>query len=548
METMKQCSTCGTAFSGKVCPKCMADFVQKPTHVIGPEEDGPLRPGQKFHGLEVIELLGKGGMGVVYKARQPALNRFVALKLLPQNLAQDPDFQARFQREAQALATLSHPNIVSVYDFGAEGNLFFFVMEFVDGINLRQSLREKRLPPEEAFRIVPQLCDALQYAHGEGVVHRDIKPENILIDKKGRIKIADFGLAKLSGQGPGAASLTGTDVVMGTPRYMAPEQFESSKTVDHRADIYSMGVVFYEMLTGEVPMGRFDPPSKKVEVDIRIDKVVLKALEREPERRYQSAIQVRADIQEATGGPDPRSSAPTGVTAKPQGKLRRIALAGGLAAAVVLTIVFMILTNSGENPTPPSIPPEVKGGEGPAEVRQGPGERQDLLGRMKELESLIENKRLKNPPRALAHAHELRELAIEAKDKDFEKRATELVRICEKYSSDAFQLKQRAEELLKLKKTREAALLIDRLLVDFPGTQAAKGALYAIEIVTRPSGVRVTNARSDLLIGVTGNEPLIYRMKPGEVVRLRFEKAGYRPVTRDVKDKTLGRMVVDLKE
>src|SRR5262249_10626203 len=147
----------------------------------------------------------------------------------------------------------------------------------VDGVNLRHVLREGRLKPEEALKIVPQICEALQYAHEQGGVHRDIKPENILVDKRGPVKIADFGLAKLLGQKAAASGLTGSRQVMGTPHYMAPEQMERPLEVDHRADIYSLGVVFYEMLTGELPLGRFAPPSQRVEVDVRLDEVVLRA-------------------------------------------------------------------------------------------------------------------------------------------------------------------------------------------------------------------------------------------------------------------------------
>ena len=151
---------------------------------------------------------------------------------------------------------------MQVYDFGRTDEFFYFVMEYVDGVNLRALIRDGKLEPEQALKIVPQICDALQFAHDEGVVHRDIKPENILIDKKGRVKIADFGLAKLLGRTQDELSLTGTGQLMGTLGYMAPEQLQEAHTVDHRADIYSLGVVFYEMLTGKLPIGRFDPPSK----------------------------------------------------------------------------------------------------------------------------------------------------------------------------------------------------------------------------------------------------------------------------------------------
>jgi predicted Ser/Thr protein kinase len=255
-----------------------------------PAELAPLFPQ-----LEILELLGQGGMGAVYKVRQPRLDRLVALKILPPEAGRDPPFAERFRREAQALARLSHPHIVAVHDFGQADGLYFLVMEYVDGVNLRQVLRKGRLQPEEALRIVPQLCDGLHYAHEEGVVHRDVKPENILLDKRGRVKIADFGLAKLLGR-TGVGTLTGTHQVMGTPHYMAPEQMEKPQEVDHRADIYSLGVVFYELLTGQVPMGNFPRPSEKVQVDVRLDRVVLRAMAREPERRYQHAGQVRTDV------------------------------------------------------------------------------------------------------------------------------------------------------------------------------------------------------------------------------------------------------------
>jgi serine/threonine protein kinase len=168
---------------------------------------------------------------------------------------------------------------VAVYDFGQVEGRYYFLMEFVDGANLRRMLQGGHLAPQQAMAIVPQLCDALQFAHEEGIVHRDIKPENILLDRKGRVKIADFGLAKLLSASvqKDPYTLTMPRQVLGTPHYMAPEQFERPGTVDHRADIYSMGVVFYEMLTGELPLGRFPVPSRKVQVDVRLDEVVLRS-------------------------------------------------------------------------------------------------------------------------------------------------------------------------------------------------------------------------------------------------------------------------------
>ena len=212
-------------------------------------------------------------------------------------MARDPGFAERFAREAKALARLNHPNIVGVHDFGETDGLFYFVMEYVGGANLRRLIASKELASEQALEIVPQICEALQFTHDEGIVHRDIKPENILIDTHGRVKIADFGLAKLLDASARDQVLTQTHQVMGTPRYMAPEQMEGAQSVDHRADIYSLGVVFYELLTGELPLVRFDAPSQKAPIDGRLDKVVMRALEKELPRRYQHASELKTEVE-----------------------------------------------------------------------------------------------------------------------------------------------------------------------------------------------------------------------------------------------------------
>jgi serine/threonine protein kinase len=205
-----------------------------------------------FPQLEILELIGQGGMGFVFKARQPKIDRFVALKILPASLAADPAFAERFTREGRVLARLNHPNIVTIHDFGQADDFFYLLMEFVDGVNLRQAMKVGRFTPAQALAIVPKICDALQFAHNEGILHRDIKPENILLDSKGRVKIADFGIAKLVGANvpafgvlpsggpdrlkPGLqtapVTLTETGKVLGTPNYMAPEQLEHPQDVD----------------------------------------------------------------------------------------------------------------------------------------------------------------------------------------------------------------------------------------------------------------------------------------------------------------------------
>src|ERR671913_939976 len=306
-----QCAECGTDVPADaplgLCPACLLKRAMQATTAGGRPSAGGWhggfdpptveRPVPLFPQLEILEFIGRGGMGAVYKARQPHLDRFVAVKILPTSIADDPAFAERVAREARSLARLNHANVVTVHDFGRAGEFFFFVMEFVDGLNLRQALLAKTLEPRQALAIVPQICDALQYAHDEGIVHRDIKPENVLLDKRGRVKIADFGLAKLLQKTPQNYTLTQTAVTMGTPHYMAPEQTERPLEVDHRADIYSLGVVFYEMLTGELPLGRFAAPSEKSRCDARLDEVVFKTLEKEPSRRYQQASEVKTSVQ-----------------------------------------------------------------------------------------------------------------------------------------------------------------------------------------------------------------------------------------------------------
>jgi serine/threonine protein kinase len=272
-----------------------------------------------FPQLEILSLLGRGGMGAVYKARHLHLDRLVALKILVPG-ADGPAFSERFAREGRALARLAHPRIVTVYDSGLAGGFCYLVMEYVEGMNLREMVRTAtleyrsgdrvlpvvtagRVAPDMALWIVDQVCEALEYAHGQGVIHRDIMPENILLDLGGQVKLADFGLAKLLGPAADAGRLTAADQVMGTFRYMAPEQMEKPLAVDQRADVYSLGVVVYEMLTGECPVGRFPPPSQVAPVDPRLDAIVLRALERDPERRFPTVTEFRSALN-ATHSPD----------------------------------------------------------------------------------------------------------------------------------------------------------------------------------------------------------------------------------------------------
>lgn len=342
-----KCPRCGAeldaAVANGICPACLLKQA-----ALGTGTDScPAMPwtpptveelASAFPQLEVLELIGHGGMGAVYKARQKSLGRLVALKILAPQHAANPDFAERFAREAKVLAEVSHPNIVTVHDFGQAGEFYFLTMEFVDGVNLRQAMKAGRLTPQQALAIVPPICEALQFAHDRGIVHRDIKPENLLLDKEGRVKIADFGIARmlrgvLVVEGRKADGIDGKngddgfhqtsslheshsshqsheigltqESIIGTPSYMAPEQRDRPSSVDHRADIYSLGVVLYEMLTGELPGSKLQPPSKKVQIDVRLDEIVLRALDTKPELRFHTATEFRQQVEGVVNTPSP---------------------------------------------------------------------------------------------------------------------------------------------------------------------------------------------------------------------------------------------------
>lgn len=315
---MKTCARCGTSYDPAnspegLCPACLIEralsepesrdatlkavasgLEARPRKDLAPPSPEDLAP--HFPSLSIELFVGQGAMGAVYRARQTELDRTVALKVLPTSVASDPGFAERFQRESRTLATLNHANIVQVYDCGKAGDWFYFVMEYVDGVTLRHLLQDGPVEPDKALSIVRQTCDALTYAHKQGVVHRDIKPENILLDRSGDVKIVDFGLARLLGRTGVEPTLTAAGQAMGTPHYMAPEQWQDAQKVDHRADIYSLGVVFYELLTHELPVGRFEAPSSKVRIDVGLDAVVLRALDNNPGRRYQHTTEMRTDL------------------------------------------------------------------------------------------------------------------------------------------------------------------------------------------------------------------------------------------------------------
>lgn len=299
--------------------------------------------------LELYGCLGRGGMGIVMRARQVRLDRDVAVKLMNPTLSADPEFAERFEREAKALARLDHPGIVGVHDFGFAAGVYYLVMELVDGPNLRE-LIDVGMEDEQAIEVLRQLCDALAYAHDEGVVHRDIKPENVLLDRRGRVRVADFGLAKLQQENP--TERTRTRRVMGTLHYMAPEQMRDPAGVDSRCDIFALGVVSYEMLTGQLPVGRFPAPSEMGRGNAALDEIVMRALESDRERRF-SAV---SDLQAALSS----MSDPTTIGIEtPSRSWWWLGLAVAMAVAVPMVFLLSGSPDEPETATEPSTPATV---------------------------------------------------------------------------------------------------------------------------------------------------------------------------------------------
>ena len=275
--------------------------------------------GKQFGHYQIVAPLGEGGMAAVYRAYQPSMERYVAIKVLPRNLATSEEFIARFRREAKLLAQLQHAHILPVFDYGEEDNYPYIVMPFVSSGTLADTLLKRRLSLSQVRRVMIQMGDALSYAHARGMIHRDIKPSNILIDERGNCLLTDFGLARMV---EASTKLTFSGAVMGTPIYMSPEQGTGSN-IDHRSDIYSLGIILYEMVTGRVPYQAETPiaivfkhiqdplPSAKnlnPELPEAVEQVLWKALAKNADDRYQTAEDFVLAIQAAI--PDSSPSVP----------------------------------------------------------------------------------------------------------------------------------------------------------------------------------------------------------------------------------------------
>lgn len=281
------------------CTRCLLNVALEYPNPVSLIEDGApfAHLNSFFTQLQIRRVVGRGGMGTIYQAHQTALDRDVALKVIDRTISTDTAFLERFEREAKALAKLSHPNIVAIHDFGnTPERVAYIIMEYVHGLNLREAMQSISIDVPYAIEIVSAVADALQYAHAKGIVHRDIKPENVLLGDDGQIKLADFGIAKMQ-DARHREKITATHQVLGTFHYLAPEQIAAPESIDHRVDLYALGIILYELLTRQVPVGSFEPPSQiRTDVDPELDAIVLKALRRNPEERFASAEEMKSEL------------------------------------------------------------------------------------------------------------------------------------------------------------------------------------------------------------------------------------------------------------
>ncbi|TES91312.1 MAG: serine/threonine protein kinase, partial [Anaerolineales bacterium] len=354
----------------------------------------PFKPGEQVGPYRIMEKLGRGGMATVFKAYHANLDRYVAIKVLHPAFMEDPNFLARFEREAKVVAMLEHPHIIPVYDFAENEGRTYLVMKFVEGETLKASLNKKPLTPEEGVQVIEAMGEALSYAHREGILHRDVKPSNVMMADDGKIFLTDFGLARIASAGESTLS---SDMMIGTPQYISPEQAMGKRDLDEGTDIYSFGVLIYELVVGQVPFISDTPFSiihdhiytplplpRSVNPNVPevIERLLLKALTKEREHRFKTIDEMVAAFKLAIGGeplpdtwvdpatytpPDAISAAfptppPTQTLETPQpgtGKPRRrrwwlpIPIVLGLCLVVFIAISILNQDEPAQQPTPP---------------------------------------------------------------------------------------------------------------------------------------------------------------------------------------------------
>ena len=312
------CPTCGEPIPSDApagaCPGCLLllatevgpDDADHPHQLRAPSID---KLQDFFPTYRIDALVGIGGQGVVYRAFEQAKGRQVALKVLSIEQSANPEFLSRFMLEAKTLANLSHPGIVGIHESGQAGDYFFIAMQWIEGLTLRELLRENPMDSHAAHKLILQICEALDYAHQQGVIHRDLKPENLLISDSGEVKIADFGIAKLLGEHTTSnVGLTATNTRLGTARYMAPEQMRGDAQIDARADVYALGVILFELLTGELPLPFGLPPSKIAGVSSTYDRIVARAMNPLPQDRFASVAEFAQQMRSASKTTSPKWS------------------------------------------------------------------------------------------------------------------------------------------------------------------------------------------------------------------------------------------------
>jgi serine/threonine protein kinase len=343
--SLARCGHCGVRFEVRR-EKSVPPVPAQPQ----PQPKAPDPPFPKLDGFTVHERIGQGGLGEVFRCMRVSDGVPVAVKILTPQMAAVPDYVRRFGREAAAMAQLEHPGIVRLLGRGKAGQHIYIAMELIDGESLRMWAHKNRPPARQLATLLAQVAHALAYAHARAVVHRDLKPDNVLVTKDLRTKVLDFGLAGLHSEG--AQCLTQSNVAMGTANYMAPEQRKDAKRADHKADIYSFGVMIYELLTGELPVGKFALPSKVVAgLDPRWDALIERCLEPNPVARPHSALELANALEALAGIARALQVAPrTRKNTRKSGVWSWLGI--GTAVAVVLGVVGLRVSQDHKSPKP----------------------------------------------------------------------------------------------------------------------------------------------------------------------------------------------------